>query len=543
MPEILMPDQTAPGYPDAFKFSPAVENYYRGLPRTLRRNWDNYGSDAAVVPNASTVRRITGTARAHIKSYENLTERLDQRFRELQEMDERLAVQINNSLLATRKGRQQIEAAIQRVNTEAGTVPVGMSKSVHILRYLSNGLDHIDQIVQDTTKSQRSHASVVIGLSTQLIESTQQAASVTTPAEQSPGIRSATGDGSGRIPARTPTSIDDREADDHRAVPAAHSLVIPRTGTPAGDATLESPELNARSSNAHDAFRIGATEQAHQSPTTHTGTPPVHAVRGGGESIAALPEPAAQQHKRTPWTSRTDTAGGSRSSNPHQPDQAAIGAGVGPGPRNPAYSAAAARVGVRNKSRKRSRRAPVMYLFPDGRTQEVAPATAAVLDAAFGNRLETNARLAVSDTGTTASTERHPTPTRRPSRSAVTGDTAVWSRRSAVLVVFGAGTTRTREVIIDGRLRPFSARMRDEHGEFGAFDGFYCPSHAEPEADNSGTTHDATGPGRKSRHKPAQDSPADVTANSVAPRAGNRGHRTSPADTLSTPAGIRADGN
>jgi hypothetical protein len=126
----------------------------------------------------------------------------------------------------------------------------------------------------------------------------------------------------------------------------------------------------------------------------------------------------------------------------------------------------------------------VTYVFPDGRTQEVSTMVARALDAAFGNRLGTDARSAYAASRVTVP-EIDSSAIRREPRAVATGDIAVWSRRTAVLVVFGTGGDRTDEAIIDGRLRPLSDRVVDSRGGFGSFIGFYRP---RPAGRDIGTT-------------------------------------------------------
>lgn len=144
MPELVMPDQSASTYPDEFRFSPTIEGHYRSLPRTLRWSWDVFGSGSvAEVPQKATVRGVEGAARARIRTYEELVTKLADRFCDLQEADKQPADRVRESLIAAHEGRADIEAVIHRINGDAGTAPVGMSKSEHILRYLSTGLDRV----------------------------------------------------------------------------------------------------------------------------------------------------------------------------------------------------------------------------------------------------------------------------------------------------------------------------------------------------------------------------------------------------------------
>ncbi|NUP27247.1 MAG: hypothetical protein HOQ44_11245 [Nocardia sp.] len=108
----------------------------------------------------------------------------------------------------------------------------------------------------------------------------------------------------------------------------------------------------------------------------------------------------------------------------------------------------------------------MIYVFPDGRTQEVSPVVAQVLDTAFGRRANTDTRPASSGSSKAVPAEG-PSDVRHETDPVSTGDLAIWARGSAVVVAFGVGDNRSYEVIVDGRLRPFSVRMGAGSGEFG----------------------------------------------------------------------------
>ncbi|MEU4313441.1 hypothetical protein [Nocardia sp. NPDC024068] len=465
MPEVLMPDQSAPTYPAEFRFSPAVEDYYRKLPRTLRRNWDLFGSDSvAEVPQKAAVRGVEGTARAHIKSYEELATQLGHRFRDLQEGDRRLADQVRRSLIAAREGRADIEAAIHRINGDAATVPIGQSKGEHILRYLSAGLDRVDQIVQDVTKSLSTQAASIDRLAGHLNEPARRPAPTAIMPEQPRTGRApvAGNDGTqGRM--EMPGGVDNSGPHSRRDTATAQPSATPQvTGSAAHLAPETIPwQVNSGESDqtppsaGSNVVGTAAGPPGHTSSTAANDSASGSAggVSGGEQAAgkrATAPTPAATARTQTPWS-----------------DQA----GVGPWARqhNVPSSGKRSGVGASSRSRKRSTEELVVYVFPDGRRQEVSPMIAQVLDAAFDDRPSTHARSAYTSPKTTVSVDD--AVEIQELSSAVTGDVAVWARRSAVLVVFGAGRGRILEVIVDGRLRPFSTRMDSKQGGFGPFTG------------------------------------------------------------------------
>ena len=476
MPEVLMPDQSSPFYPAAFRFPPAVERYYHSLPRTLRRNWDLFGPGSTVDARPpTTVRGVEGTERARIKTYAAQSAQLDRKYLELQKMDSRLRDQLRKSLARAQQGQAELENAIHRVNGEASTVPVGMSKGQHILGYLSAGLDRVDHIIENTTKSLSVQVSAIGRL-------TQHASTLSLPVNTTPIMSQppSTITASNRPPApeevRAPGEAGVRSSGDPAdEMTDPHNTTDGRTPTssrstgPAATATAESSPSSTDSESSSPISAPGATaEAAGQSSRALSSAGRETGPSPGGDSAGSPPSAQAAKagalHRRraagSPWAGQ------------------------------PEISSAA----KRDKS-KRSRSSlrgvtetTVTYTFPDGRRQDVSPMVARALDAAFDNRLGTDARSAYAtspeDTSGNGSGNLRCTPD-----SVATGDVAVWSRRSALLVVFGSGGDRTLELIVEGRLVPHSARMSDSRGEFGSFAGFHRPQRAAPTTAESHTGH------------------------------------------------------
>ncbi|MGQ4619701.1 hypothetical protein [Nocardia sp. R7R-8] len=122
----------------------------------------------------------------------------------------------------------------------------------------------------------------------------------------------------------------------------------------------------------------------------------------------------------------------------------------------------------------------VVYTFPDGRTQKVSAMVAQVLDAAFGNHSGTDAQKAYEKT-TAKWSDKKQIGTPVDPFQLMTGDVAVWEKRTAVLVVFGSEDgAGTLEAVVDGELKPCTtADMSDKAGEFGNFVGFMHPKGIE----------------------------------------------------------------
>lgn len=473
MPEIVMPDQSAPTYPAAFRFSPAVESYYRRLPRTLRRNWDLFGAGSvAEVPQKKAVRTVEGVERAHIGSYVAHATQLDRRFRDLQEMDRRVAEQVRKSLNATDKGRADLESIVHRTNADAGRVPIGMSKGEHILQYLSTGLDQVDTVVDGTTRSLYFQVDVINRLAGHLTELAQRPIPTSNLLPQPEmGREPAVGTGRPQVRTGTPESgVTARPGSrEHHDTARAQPLATSRTPGIVLRATTQPPvpKSDPDSTSSDSPSRVISETAALPSgdPTaTSLFSTFGHDPKTRGIDHAAPATSARATGAATPWSHRSGSV---------------------PSPGRPHVASTANRgSGGSEISRKSSAHERVTYVFPDGRTQEVSPMVARALDAAFGNRLGTDARSAYAASRVVVPSDDS-SAIRRDPRSVATGDIAVWSRRTAVLVVFGTGGDRTYEAIIDGRLRSLSGRMVDSRGGFGSFIGFYRP---RPAGRDIGTT-------------------------------------------------------
>ncbi|NUS95243.1 MAG: hypothetical protein HOQ36_22995, partial [Nocardia sp.] len=469
MPEILMPDQNAPGYPEEFKFSPLVENYYRGLPRALRGYWDAFGSgEVADLPLKPATRNVEGAGQARIPNYAAVAAQLERRFQDLQEMDRQMADRVRRSVAATRTGRERVEAAIQRINADAGTVPVGKSKGDHILDYAPAGLDRADRAVVDTTRAHGDQARLLGEFVRRLVETTPPPGSVSAiPPLFAPDSAPARGSAPVPVPGaagdRSPIRANDSgpgEAPVHRYYRDTSTAHLGDSGAatttgPAPNATTDMRRSSADDpSSATRNYLPGKASdmsgQPNRDPATAVGEP---TSAGPGASFGGRPggpSAPATPGTSTPWSSRT-------------------GAAPGSGRSPAAFSGKQTGAGTAGRQRAPSADdAQVVYVFPDGRTQEVSPVVAQVLDTAFGRRANTNTRPASTGSSDAVPADG-PIDVQQETDSVSTGDLAIWARGSAVVVVFGTGNNRSYEMIIDGWLQPLSVRMGEGPGEFGPF--------------------------------------------------------------------------
>ncbi|MEU4840706.1 hypothetical protein [Nocardia testacea] len=464
MPELLMPDQNAPGYPDEFKFSPLIESYYRGLPRALRGYWDAFGSGSvADMPLKPAIRGVEGTASARIRNYEAVAAQLERRFQDLQEMDRRMADLVRRSLAATRAGRERVEAAIQRINADAGTIPIGKSKGDHILDYAPAGLDRADRAVVDTTRAHQEQARISRELVRRLVEMTPSPQSAPAipmlfapdpaPAHAlAPGATAhdrsrgpANGSGAGEAPVpREHRGTAASHPTDSVAAPSAES--VPHATTDIRRSSAQEPGPAPRDSLLGTV--AGTTGRADRDPSTvgETASAAPEASTGGRSVVSSMLSAGGNS---TPWSSRTGA--------PPASDQARA-----------AFRGKLSEAGPMGRQQASpTEDASMVYVLPDGRTQYVSPVVAEILDTAFGRRPATNTRPA-----STGSPNAVSAGIRRETDSVRTGDLAVWARGSAVVVVFGTADKRSYEVIIDGRLQPLSDGFGEVPEVFGPFTGF-----------------------------------------------------------------------
>lgn len=185
-----------------------------------------------------------------------------------------------------------------------------------------------------------------------------------------------------------------------------------------------------------------------------------------GRAVTQLPPVTPQVHT-TPWSTQ-NAATTTPAVTPQPQPQTGPGPGVtssqtgGTPPRTPGEDGG------------------VEYTFPDRPPQTVSPTVASGLDAAFANIKGTDAQEAYADTDAKW-TDPEKIGARVEPYLLMTGDVATWDERTAV-VVFGVGEEATLEVIVDGKLVPFTPEMSDSAGEFGQFTGFRHPPGIELEA-------------------------------------------------------------
>ena len=193
--------------------------------------------------------------------------------------------------------------------------------------------------------------------------------------------------------------------------------------------------------------------------------PPVQGPRSGTSATAASASATAPSASHDSQPAR-----GAQSTQAGQPAPASTSpntSGASDAQHRPAATAVPAAAAAPGRE-------PVVYTFPDGRSQNVSPVVRQALDAAFGNAAGTDARRAYEQTvARLPEGEEFGTPV--DPNQLVTGDIATWEERSAVVVALGETVSPQLEVIVEGELRLFDAEMSDRQGKFGHFTGFVHP--------------------------------------------------------------------
>lgn len=130
----------------------------------------------------------------------------------------------------------------------------------------------------------------------------------------------------------------------------------------------------------------------------------------------------------------------------------------------------------------------VIYSFPPtGKTQKVSAQTAQVLDAAFGNHSGTDAQKAYEKTSAKFSDKKQ-IGQRVGDFQLKTGDVAMWTNSTAVLVVFGPDEEGgpSLEAIVKGELKPFDTKMPEIASETNLFEGYAHPNGVDMTAPADG---------------------------------------------------------
>lgn len=501
MDEMKMPDMVNPKFPDRYRFQPATEKFHIELPKTLGKYYSSFARDesAPMPPEGDPIASIRGVNRAKIANYPETVQSLQKAFNALRESGKRLAPLARESLEKSTEGKQAINAVIAVVNGAAGVVPKGgMTEDNHIFSYVTEALQSGDQAMNEAMKEQRdigremdNESEALKKLKEELEKLQEENADLrrrlldpvdVTPPPSTPPPAANPID-IAPPPWAPPSSANGMDVDPGSSGPGAGN-----PGYPSDGITPTSPGLQA-----------AAAPPTVQQPFV---TSPI----GSGMDLMSSLLPMIMQQAMMRNLADRDLDNRRAELDPRRFNEeiaqsvpapvaapvAAPSAPLPPATTVPAEHQQGQPSGATSSTRPAvaPNRTPgpdgsLVYTFPDGRTQKVSMMVAQALDAAFGNASGTDAQKAYEKTPAKWS-DRKQIGDRVDPYQLMTGDVAMWDKRTAILVVFGSDEGGTLDAVVDGEMRTFAPEMIDKAGEFGQFAGFVHPKGIEVTALSNG---------------------------------------------------------
>ncbi|GEM31325.1 hypothetical protein NN3_23320 [Nocardia neocaledoniensis NBRC 108232] len=511
-----MPDMAAEGYPDQYRFDPAIEKFHLELPERMMAFFKCFGAgDGTEPPAGAIVPQISPDVAAGIPQYTALVSALRKSFDELHATGAKLVPLLREAEVLREQGQRAIDGLVASVNAAARMPPKDLlSENEHIMGYVTAAIDGAETEIRKRTDGFRG-VGKEIDAQTKAIEDAVKKQREVDEKQLSPP----------EIP---------KPKDEIRDIPTPITAPMPLFDEDVLDTDRDDPapsksRLSSELSSAIDSLKNSAQAPAPAAmPNAGMGMGTGSGMGSGMDMMSSmLPQIMRQQYDRSladdgmndrprdierprqqqdslpaptpimPPTAATAT----------QPSPTAAPQTSSPSASHPA-TAVQSPTGETNQppatpARTVASDGSVLYTFPDGRTQKVSEMVAQVLDAAFSNASSTNAQEAFGKT------EAKWTDRKKIGRPVdpfelMTGDVAIWDRRTAVVVVFGSDEGGTLEVIVHGELKEFAAEMSDSAGEFGQFSGFAHPNGIELRSRRGADT--ATGgttPGDQSTAQPS----------------------------------------
>ena len=253
---------------------------------------------------------------------------------------------------------------------------------------------------------------------------------------------------------------------------------LPAESTPAASAVPASSSGLAQGFSPAAFALPAAMRQSMANPANFNQQQPTEPVTGSGRSAGTatpVSRPAAAAATSASAASPSPDSPPTRGAQSSQTGQAAHAPATATGAGTPDTQHRPAGPSVAPASAATTDKEPVVYTFPDGRSQNVSPVVRQALDAAFGNATGTDARQAYERTPAKLPEGKEFGVAVDPNQL-VTGDIATWEGRLALVVALGDTTAAQLEVIAQGELQPFAEQMADRQGDFGPFTGFVHPA-------------------------------------------------------------------
>ncbi|WP_406271756.1 hypothetical protein OH799_31385 [Nocardia sp. NBC_00881] len=509
MNKMLMPDMHPPGggYPPAYNFSQATEDFYLKLPTRFHDYWKSFGKGKKTKPpKAPLVPQVRGADQAHFANYAVTVLSLENAFTALYDSSMGLVEKIREADVEGESGKQAINGVIDLVNAAAPTIPpAGMSEDEHILIYITQALEAGEQAMNDATKAQEKISGDIGGDTTELDKVKEELEKLK---KENADLQKKLLDPADipQPPYTPPYEADPANVGQDLFPPGLDGL---DDGTGLGD-PLSPADLDNSGANGQTPGSLGDLGTDATTPTTPAVQPASAASpMGSGMDMMSSMLPMMMQQAMARNMADQDLNDRRAELDPRRFDDqvapvvppVATPAVAQPAAVQPAVTAPAAHhaqpasTGPAGPAGAPGRTpgadGSVVYTFPDGRTQKVSAMVAQALDAAFGNASGTDAQKAYEKTPAKWSDKKQ-IGDRVDPYQLMTGDVATWDKRSAILVVFGSDEGGTLEAVVNGQLKPFVPEMDDSAGEFGQFAGFAHPKGIELTAPKDGDVPPAT---------------------------------------------------
>ncbi|MGO4617636.1 hypothetical protein AB4305_27445 [Nocardia sp. 2YAB30] len=527
MPHVYMPDPAK--LPDGLTLLPAIQGQYKGLPDIYLGNWKSFGDGKeSALPEKRPAGEVSNPERANIETYPKWVADLDSWYEGLRGLDARIIKIAGKTSDLCKQGRKDIGGVIESLTAMAKVDPRSLEKiqqfvqdqilDASILQSLAaSGLSE-DTYVMTMVESTMMNLTNVMSEYTNAFDELGKEAEKEKPTDKKPAAAQA--------PAVPKPAAE--QANDN---PYNAPYIAPSTGSPGATSTgndFSMPPAWEWDSSSGSQSNGSATEAG--SSSTATDPASTKAATGTESSRSASPTSTPTQSAASPASSMgsdftlpymvqqalANRGNGdrpnSKNSNDYRGEREEAPQMVTGAPASPAQTPQAAQAtqatqatssgpaattaspgrasAVAASMRTSDGDGSVVYTFPDGRTQRVSTVVAQALDAAFGNAAGTDARGAYSKTPFTLPVDR-PVGTPIDPYQLMTGDIATWGQREpveaavgdgqrlAIVVSFGTDSGVPPEVILDGKLQQFAAKMHDSNGEFGPFAGFVHPAGIE----------------------------------------------------------------
>ncbi|MGV9971492.1 hypothetical protein [Nocardia beijingensis] len=547
MPTWMVPDVYDKEWPSELKLSRTIQDWLekdKGEEKSFKtiheEVWGALGTgDKEDVPTKAAVNNVNldgmKIGSTVFSQYVEVNNKLDDELDKWVEKDRNVAVQVANSKISVNNARDSSRKLISYMNTQAAMVPADMDENLHVLTYVSGGLDEALKTA-NTAKSEQEEAADKI----------RKEADAN--AEKELDKRIAALEQAQKKESGLPDDIKQPEIPDSPKPPG--NVDIPGAGGTKGNTGIDdgTKPKDVDNSDLGDSTKddtgLGSTKPQ-DVDNSGLGTGTTNGTGGIGDpsgvaTPASYPQPAssatpgmdigsllAQQMMMRSLADR-DAYGRQRDLDPSRYDDEIAPVPPQPVPApvtaqpvaaQPATTApaatqhAAAPTGTTTSStqptvapgRTPGEDGSVVYTFPNGKTQKVSVTTAQGLDAAFGNHSGTDAQKAYEKTPAKWSDKKQ-IGQRVGDFQLMTGDVATWTNSTAILVVWppedGGAEGGTLEVIVKGELKPFDPKMPEIASETNSFEGFAHPNGIEVTAPADGAAPQTT-PG-------SADQPADA---------------------------------